>query len=182
MKITETPLKGAYIIEPKVFSDHRGKFLESYNEKMLFEKLGLNINFVQDNCSVSQKNVLRGLHYQKGMYWQAKLVYVTYGSVQDVIVDCRKDSPTFGQHFSIILDDKKCQQLFIPKGFLHGFLTLEDHTIFNYKCDEFYHPDSDSGIMYNDPDLAIKWSIDDEHVILSEKDNMNKQFKEAFYD
>lgn len=182
MKIIETPLKGAYIIEPKVYSDHRGKFLESYNEKMLIEKLGLNTRFVQDNCSVSQKDVLRGLHYQKGQHWQAKLVYVTFGSVQDVIVDCRKDAPTFGQYFSIVLDDKKCQQLFIPKGFLHGFLALEDHTVFNYKCDEFYHPESDSGIMYNDPELSIKWLTDEKNIVLSEKDKMNKLFKESFYD
>tara|TARA_R110002050_G_scaffold104139_1_gene213497 strand:+ start:622 stop:1161 length:540 start_codon:yes stop_codon:yes gene_type:complete len=170
MKITETYLRGCFIIEPTIFDDGRGSFFESFNLKKFEEKTGLKINFVQDNQSISQRGVLRGLHLQKGKFAQAKLVRVIKGRVLDVAVDFRKDSPTFGKHFSIELSGENNKQLFVPRGFLHGFSTLEDNTIFSYKCDNYYHKASESGIMYNDKTLNIDWKLNVDEILLSEKD------------
>ncbi|MCI2228615.1 dTDP-4-dehydrorhamnose 3,5-epimerase [Polaribacter sp. MSW13] len=172
MKVTETFLKGCFVIEPTVFGDKRGSFFEVFNQKVFEEKIGLKINFVQDNQSTSQKGVLRGLHLQKGEYAQAKLVRVIQGKVLDVAVDVRKDSPTFGKHFSIELSGDNNKQLLVPRGFLHGFATLEDNTIFAYKCDNYYHKDSEYGIIYNDPTLKIDWKLEESEIILSEKDKL----------
>lgn len=179
MKITQTPLNDCFIIEPQIFYDHRGEFLEAYNKKKLDEKLGFETHFVQDNHSVSKQYVLRGLHYQN-VSPQAKLIRVIKGRIQDVVVDARKESSTFGQHFSIILDDVKHQQLFIPKGYLHGFLALEEQTIITYKCDDFYNAKADVGIIYNDSFLNIDWVVDHSKIILSEKDKNLPTFKEVF--
>ena len=150
MKVTETYLKGCFIIEPNIFGDKRGSFFEVFNKKIFEEKIGLKINFVQDNQSISQRGVLRGLHLQKGEFAQAKLVRVIKGKVLDVAVDARKNSPTYGKHFSIELSEKNNKQLFVPRGFLHGFATLEDNTIFSYKCDNYYEPEAEGGVVYND--------------------------------
>ncbi|MDQ1284478.1 MAG: dTDP-4-dehydrorhamnose 3,5-epimerase [Patescibacteria group bacterium] len=169
MEFIKTKFKDVYIIKPQVFEDERGFFLESYSKKKL-EEQGIKIDFLQDNHSMSvQKGVLRGLHFQKPPFAQTKLVRVTKGSVQDVIVDLRKESETFGQWESFTLSAENFQMLLVPKGFAHGFLTLEDNTEFLYKCDEFYHPEADSGIIWNDPDLAIDWLIK-ENPVISEKD------------
>lgn len=170
MKVIETHLKGCFIIEPTIFDDGRGSFFESFNLKKFEEKTGLNINFVQDNQSISQRGVLRGLHLQKGEFAQAKLVRVTQGKVLDVVVDARKNSLTFGESFSIILSSDDNKQLFIPRGFLHGFVVLENNTIFSYKCDNYYNFDAEVGVMYNDTDLKIDWMLKEDEIILSEKD------------
>jgi len=172
MKVTETYLKGCFVIEPQVFGDNRGSFFEVFNQKVFEEKTGLEINFVQDNQSTSQKGVLRGLHLQKGEFAQAKLVRVIKGRVLDVAVDARKDSPTYGEYFSIELSEENNKQLFVPRGFLHGFATLEDNTVFAYKCDNYYHKESEYGIIYNDPTLNIDWKLDEDEIILSEKDKL----------
>ena len=177
MTVTETHLKGCFIIEPTIFDDGRGSFFESFNLQKFEEKTGLNINFVQDNQSLSQRGVLRGLHFQKGEFAQAKLVRVIKGKVLDVVVDIRKNSETFGQSFSIELSGENNKQLFMPRGFAHGFAVLEDNTIFFYKCDNYYHKDSEGGIIYNDESLNIDWILDKEEVILSEKDMKLKLFK-----
>ena len=179
MNINETKLEGCFVIQPKVFNDKRGYFSETFNLKEFNSNLGLNIQFVQDNESQSSKGVLRGLHYQKEEHAQAKLVRVIKGSVLDVIVDIRKDSQTFGQHFSIILSETNKTQLFVPRGFAHGFLVLEDDTIFSYKCDNFYNKTSESGIAYNDPDLNINWQFPEDQIMLSEKDKNQPPFKNA---
>ena len=172
MKVTETYLKGCFIVEPQVFGDERGNFFEVFNKKIFEEKTGVEIDFVQDNQSISQRGVLRGLHIQKGEFAQAKLVRVVKGKVLDVAVDFRKDSPTFGKHFSIELSEENNKQLFVPRGFLHGFSTLEDNTIFSYKCDNYYQPDAEDGVIYNDEDLNIDWGIPLDEVILSIKDKI----------
>ncbi len=169
MKITPTNIPDVLLIEPPVFGDHRGYFLESYNKSKLPETLK-NIDFVQDNESKSQKGVLRGLHFQTPPYCQSKLVRVIEGSVLDIAVDIRKGSPTFGEHVSIELTGENKKQLFIPRGFAHGFVVLSDTAIFSYKCDNYYSPNHDSGISFNDPSLQIDWKIEIEHCILSEKD------------
>ena len=170
MQITKTDLEGCFVIEPKAYKDERGIFFESYN-KRTFEKLtNHKINFVQDNQSVSSKGVLRGLHFQKGEYAQAKLVRVLKGSVQDVVVDVRPKSKTFGNHFSTKLSEENNKQLFVPKGFAHGFLVLEDDTVFSYKCDNFYNKESEAGIIYNDISLGIFWETLEIPYLLSEKD------------
>jgi dTDP-4-dehydrorhamnose 3,5-epimerase len=153
-----------------MFEDERGSFFECYNQKVFKKITGLNIDFVQDNQSVSGKGVLRGLHFQTGKYEQAKLVRVIQGEVLDVAVDMRPDSKTYKQHFSIILNDQNNFQLFIPRGFAHGFITLSKSAIFGYKCDNYYHKPSESGIIYNDPDLAIDWKMDFSEIQLSGKD------------
>ena len=172
MKVTETYLKGCFIVEPQVFGDERGNFFEVFNKKIFEEKTGVEIDFVQDNQSISQRGVLRGLHLQKGEFAQAKLVRGVKGKVLDVAVDFRKDSPTFGKHFSIELSEENNKQLFVPRGFLHGFSTLEDNTIFSYKCDNYYQPDAEDGVIYNDEDLNIDWGIPLDEVILSIKDKI----------
>ena len=177
MIVEETFLKDCFVIQPKVFNDERGYFYESFNLKIFQGLTGIKINFVQDNQSQSSKGVLRGLHFQKGIHAQAKLISVIKGKVLDVVVDLRIESSTFGKHFSIILEDKKHQQLFIPRGFAHGFLVLEDDTIFSYKCDNYYNKESESGIIFSDSDLAISWNLPLEKIILSPKDQSLQTFK-----
>ena len=173
----ETKIKDLYIIEPKVFGDDRGYFMETYNRKD-FVEVGLDINFVQDNESKSKKGVLRGMHFQR-KHTQGKLVRVTQGAVYDVAVDLRKGSPTFGQWEGILLTAKNKKQFYIPEGFAHGFLVLSDEAIFNYKCTDFYAPEYDNGLAWNDPDVGIEWPLDRiEEVLLSEKDKNQKNLKE----
>ncbi|HCP08732.1 MAG TPA: dTDP-4-dehydrorhamnose 3,5-epimerase [Candidatus Moranbacteria bacterium] len=176
MEFQETSLKGAYLIIPQVFQDERGFFLENYSKKK-FQEAGIEADFVQDNHSLSvMKGVLRGLHFQNPEDVQAKLVRVTKGAVYDVIVDLRKDSPTFGKWEGFELSAKNFDMLFVPRGFAHGFVTLEDYTEFEYKCDNFYNPKNESGIIWNDPDLDINWPI--ENPILSEKDKKQQFFRD----
>lgn len=180
MIVEEIYLKGCFVITPNVFEDDRGYFFESFNENSFQRATGISVEFVQDNQSKSSKGVLRGLHYQTGDYAQAKLVRVLKGKVLDVCVDLRDDSDTFGQYFSIILDAVAHQQLFIPKGFAHGFVVLEDDTLFSYKCDAYYNKVSESGIIYNDIDLNIDWQFDEKDLIISDKDKILPTFKSLF--
>ena len=169
MKFIPAKFAGAFLIEPQVFQDERGFFLESYSKKK-FEEAGIDIEFLQDNHSMSaKKGVLRGMHFQKPPFSQTKLVRVTKGKVFDVILDLRKSSETFGQWEGFELSADNFRMLLVPKGFAHGFLTLEDGTEFLYKCDEFYHPEADSGVIWNDPNLAIDWTFR-ENIVVSEKD------------
>jgi len=170
MTVKETYLKGCFEIEPTVFEDQRGYFFESFNIETFQKETGLEVNFVQDNESKSSKGVLRGLHFQKGDHAQAKLVRVIKGAVLDVCLDLRKASPTFGKHFSLILSEENKKQLFVPRGFAHGFTVLENETIFSYKCDNYYNQASESGIIYNDQELNIDWHLKNSERILSEKD------------
>ena len=170
MKLHSTPLNGCIVLTPAIFSDQRGHFYESYNKDVFDKSLGYEVNFVQDNESFSTKGTLRGLHFQKGSYAQAKLTRVVHGTVLDVAVDLRENSPTFGTHFSIELSSENKKQLFIPRGFAHGFVVLSDTAIFSYKCDNYYHKDSESGIIYNDSTLNIDWKLPSQHLQLSEKD------------
>jgi dTDP-4-dehydrorhamnose 3,5-epimerase len=170
MTISETKLKGCFILEPKAFIDKRGYFFESFNQKTFNQIIGKETIFVQDNESFSTKGVLRGLHYQEGAYAQAKLVRVIKGKVLDVAVDIRKNSITYGKHFSVILSEDNKKQLFIPRGFAHGFVVLSDTAIFSYKCDNYYHKPSERGIIYNDSNLNINWQLPEESLIISEKD------------
>jgi len=180
MTFKETPLKDCFLFTPDMFPDHRGIFTESFHKKKFKEATGLDIDFVQDNQSVSKKGVLRGLHFQEGAHAQAKLVRVIYGEVLDVVVDLRPDSPTFKSRFSVILNDQNQHQLFIPQGFAHGFVTLSETSVFLYKCDRFYSPGSESGIIFNDKDLAIDWKFPEDEMILSEKDLKLPTLKELF--
>jgi dTDP-4-dehydrorhamnose 3,5-epimerase len=177
MKLVETGIKDLYVIEPKIFGDHRGYFLESYN-KSQFDDLGLTYSFVQDNESFSKFGTLRGLHFQKGEFAQAKFVRVTSGRVLDVVVDLRKDSETFGKSYSVELSDENKKMFMIPRGFAHGFVVLSETAIFSYKCDNKYVPGSEGGLAYNDPDLKIDWIIPCDQMILSEKDKLNPTLKE----
>ena len=177
MNFIETPIKDLVIIQPKIWKDDRGYFYESYNEK-LFKEAGIDVTFVQANQSFSQKGTLRGLHAQGNPYAQGKLVRVVQGKVLDVAVDIRKDSPTYGQHFSIELSGENFTMFWVPPGFLHGFLTLEDNTIFQYKVSGLYNKDSEIGVMWNDPDLNVDWKFDTSQVILSEKDKLLNNFKD----
>jgi dTDP-4-dehydrorhamnose 3,5-epimerase len=174
MQIIPTPIPDLLIIEPKVFEDDRGYFYEPFN-KLAFEKHALEVNFVQDNQSLSQKGVLRGLHFQNPPYAQGKLVRVITGAVLDVAVDIRKNSPTYGQHFDIELTEKNKTILWIPPGFAHGFLTLADNTIFSYKCTNYYNKASEDCILWNDPDININWNVKD--PVLSKKDMQGTLFK-----
>lgn len=179
VELKQTPLKDCFILKPKVFQDSRGLFFETYNQKA-FEKItGLKLDFVQDNQSVSSKGVLRGLHFQNGEMAQAKLVRVVKGKVLDIVVDIRKGSETFGKSFSVILDDAEHLQLFVPRGFAHGFITLSEESIFSYKCDNYYDKASESGIIYNDATLALDWYLPKEDFIISEKDLELPTFEEA---
>ena len=179
MELLKTPLKDCFILKPSVFQDERGFFYETYNQKLFQKITGLNIDFVQDNQSISSKGVLRGLHFQRGDMAQAKLVRVAKGKVLDIVVDIRKNSETFGKSFSIILDDVENLQLFVPRGFAHGFITLSEHSIFSYKCDNFYDKASEGGIIYNDATLALDWHLPKEEFIVSAKDQELPSFKEA---
>lgn len=178
MKLIETAIPDLFIVEPKVFEDSRGYFFENFNQKIFIEK-GIDISFVQDNESKSTKGVLRGLHYQLAPYAQTKLVRVISGCILDVVVDIRQGSPTFGKHFTLELSGENKLQLFIPKGFAHGFSVLSDEVIVNYKCDSFYQPDAERGILYNDPELNIDWKIDLEQAIVSSKDKVNSVLSKA---
>lgn len=179
MTVKETKLKGCYIIEPKVFTDNRGYFQETYNQRTFQQLTGETTNFVQDNESMSSKGVLRGLHYQKGEHAQAKLVRVIRGKVLDVAVDLRKDSQTFGEHVAIELSEKNNFQFFVPRGFAHGFVVLEDDTVFSYKCDNFYNKESEGGIIYDDPTLNIDWILTNDEIYVSEKDAILPEFQNA---
>jgi dTDP-4-dehydrorhamnose 3,5-epimerase len=178
MTVKETYLKDCFVISPKVFKDSRGYFFESFNKSSFNSLTGLSIDFVQDNQSLSNKGVLRGLHFQTGHFAQAKLVRVIKGRVLDVCVDLRPNSKTFGKHVSIVLDEHTQQQLFVPRGFAHGFLVLEDQTVFSYKCDNYYNKEAEGGIIYNDTDLNIDWQYPLESTILSEKDLILPTFKQ----
>ncbi len=178
MIFTEQKIKGVWVIEPKVFADSRGYFFEAYKEEEFVAHVG-KVNFVQDNESKSSFGVLRGLHYQKGEFSQAKLVRVIKGEVLDVAVDIRKSSPTFGQHVAVLLSEENKRQLFIPRGFAHGFLVRSEEAIFTYKVDNVYAPQADAGILYNDPDINISWDIDPSKVLLSEKDKKHPFLKDA---
>lgn len=170
MEIVNTELEGCVILEPKVFKDERGFFFESFNERELAQLLGKNLSFVQDNESFSVKGVLRGLHFQSGSHAQTKLIRVVKGEILDVIVDLRPKSPTFLSHIKVKLSSGNKKQLFIPKNFAHGFVVLSETAIVNYKCDSYYNKESESGIMFNDPDLSIDWEVDTQNLILSNKD------------
>lgn len=179
MEVIKTAIEGVLIIEPKVFGDHRGYFFESFNEREFEEKTGTKVQFVQDNESKSCYGVVRGLHFQKGDKAQAKLVRVISGKVLDVAVDIRPDSPTFGKYVSAELTAENHRQFFIPKGFAHGFAVLSPEAVFQYKCDEFYCPEAEGAIAWDDPDLGIEWGIPAADVILSEKDKKHPRLKEA---
>ena len=173
----KTKIRDLYIIEPKVFGDNRGYFMETYNQKQ-FEEAGLTMTFVQDNESKSSKGVLRGLHFQT-KNTQGKLVRVTKGAVYDVAVDLRKGSPTYGQYEGVLLTEENKKQFYVPEGFAHGFLVVSDEAVFNYKCTNFYSPEYDSGLLWNDPDVAIEWPLEGiEEILLSEKDKVQKTLKE----
>ena len=178
MEVIKTAIEGVLIIEPKVFGDARGYFLESFNAKEFAEKTGLNINFVQDNESMSSYGVMRGLHFQNPPYTQSKLVRCVKGAVLDVAVDIRKDSPTYGQHVAVELTEDNHRQFFVPRGFAHGFAVLSETAIFQYKCDEFYHPEGDGGISILDESLGIDWRIPTEKANLSDKDTKHSLLKD----
>jgi dTDP-4-dehydrorhamnose 3,5-epimerase len=173
-----TQFEGLWVIEPKVFGDSRGYFFESFNQRAFKNATGMEINFVQDNQSKSSYGVLRGLHLQLGEYAQAKLVRMLSGEVLDLVVDVRKKSPTFGQSYSILLSAENKKQLFVPRGFAHGFVVLSETAEFFYKCDNYYTPQFESGIAYNDPDLSLDWRIDLTQVLVSERDKKLPLFKD----
>ena len=179
MEVIKTEIEGVLIIEPKVFGDNRGYFFESFSQREFDEKvvplIGHKVNFVQDNESMSSYGVVRGLHYQKPPYTQSKLVRCVRGKVLDVAVDIRLGSPTFGQHVAVELSEDNHVQFFIPKGFAHGFAVLSDTAVFQYKCDEFYHPEADSGIQLLDDELGIDWQIPWDKAIMSEKDKIRER-------
>lgn len=178
MKIKPTPLKDCYILEPTVFEDERGYFYEKFNEEKFEALTGMNGHFVQDNISKSSYGVLRGVHLQKGEHAQAKLVSCLEGKVFDVAVDLREDSPTFGQWFGVELTPENKLQLYVPRGFGHGFSVLSETAIFSYKCDNFYHKDSEGSVIWNDKDLNIDWKLPADKVLLSEKDSKLPTFAE----
>lgn len=177
MNIIETSIKDLFVIEPKIWKDSRGYFYESFSQRV-FEQAGVNVNFIQDNQSFSQKGTLRGLHAQANPFAQGKLVRVIHGRVVDVAVDIRKDSATYGQHFAIELSGENHKQLWVPPGFLHGFLTLENDTIFTYKVTNYYDKDSEIGVMWNDPTINIDWAsyLDPSEFLLSDKDLVLSDF------
>lgn len=178
MNFIKTEIDGVIIVEPRVFEDARGYFFESYNEAE-FVKNGITARFVQDNQSKSSYGVVRGLHCQLGEYAQAKLVRVLSGRVLDVAVDIRKNSPTFGKYVAVELSDENKRQLFIPRGFLHGFSVLSDTAVFAYKCDNLYAPSAEFGIRFDDPDIGIDWMVPQEKIITSAKDNIAKGLKDV---
>lgn len=172
MNFIETNLKGCFIIEPKVFHDERGYFMESFNQNTFNQGIGQEISFVQDNQSYSSRGVLRGLHYQCGEHAQAKLVRVLEGEVLDVAVDLRLGSKTYGESYSILLSAENKKQFYIPRGFAHGFIVLSEKATFFYKCDNFYNKESEGGLIYNDPTLKIDWGIPENELIISDKDKV----------
>jgi dTDP-4-dehydrorhamnose 3,5-epimerase len=178
MEFIKTDIEGVFIIEPKVFNDARGYFMEAWKQSEFNENVG-RVDFIQDNESKSSYGVLRGLHYQKGDFSQAKLVRVIKGKVLDVAVDIRKSSPTFGKYVMVELSDENKRQFFIPRGFAHGFLVLSDGAIFTYKVDNVYAPQADAGIRWNDPEIGIEWPIDPKDVLTSEKDMKQPFLRDA---
>ena len=178
MEYKKTAIEGVYVIEPRVFNDARGYFFEAWKQEEFEAHIG-KVNFIQDNESKSSRSVLRGLHYQKGDFSQAKLVRVIKGRVLDVAVDIRKSSPTFGQHVMVELSEDNKRQFFIPRGFAHGFLVMSDEAIFTYKVDNVYAPQAEAGIRWNDPALGIDWPIDPQEVLTSEKDLKQPMLGEA---
>ena len=170
MDFIPTKLEGCFILEPKIILDERGYFMESFNENTFQNGTGKAVHFVQDNQSFSAKGVLRGLHYQTGEHAQAKLVRVLNGEVLDVVLDIRPESTTYGQYVSVLLSSENQKQLFIPRGFAHGFLVLSDTATFFYKCDNFYNKESEGGLLYNDPTVNIDWNFPKEELLISEKD------------
>lgn len=179
MEYIATEIPGVFILKPKVFADERGYFFESYRQSDFDANIGGHTEFIQDNESKSSYGVLRGLHYQKGEYSQAKLVRVIKGRVLDVAVDIRKSSPMFGKHVMVELSDENNLQFFIPRGFAHGFLVLSDEAIFTYKVDNQYAPQSEAGIRFDDPDINIQWPISSQDILTSEKDNKAPLLRDA---
>lgn len=177
MEIIKTPIKDLVLIKPRVFKDGRGFFFETYNEER-YNEAGITQKFVQDNMSCSSYGVIRGLHFQKGDCAQAKLVQVIEGTVLDVAVDLRSDSPTYGQWYAAELSEENHMQFLIPRGFAHGFSVLSKKAVFSYKCDNLYHPESEGGIMFNDEDLNIDWRVPQEDAIISDKDKIHANFKD----
>ena len=180
MKLIKTNIDGLFILKPIIYSDQRGSFMESFNQKSIDKLIG-SINFVQDNESKSTKGVLRGLHFQNPPYAQSKLVRCVKGIVLDVALDLRKNSKTYGQFESRVLSSENKEQLFIPKGFAHGFVVLSESAIFSYKVDNYYNPESESGVLWNDSDLNIDWKIKETGIIVSEKDNNLPTFNKIIY-
>ena len=177
MEIIKTPIEGLLVIEPKVYKDARGYFVETYNEQR-YREAGIDATFVQDNQSCSSYGVVRGLHFQRPPYSQAKLVCCTVGRVLDIAVDLRKESKTYGQWFGVELSEENKRQFFIPRGFAHGFSVLSNQAIFTYKCDNLYHPEADGGILLSDPDLAIDWQVPEDLRIISDKDTKHPLLKD----
>ena len=178
MNVIQTEIQGVVIIEPRVFGDSRGYFFESFSQRKFEEATGVKVDFVQDNESLSAYGVVRGLHFQKPPHEQAKLVRVVRGKVLDVALDLRPESPTYGRYEVVELSGENHRQLFIPKGFAHGFSVLSDEAVFQYKCDDYYAPESEDGIAYDDPDLDINWHIPSEKMVISAKDLNRKTLKE----
>ncbi|SDN14046.1 dTDP-4-dehydrorhamnose 3,5-epimerase [Daejeonella rubra] len=176
MELIETTLPGCVLIKPTVFNDTRGYFYESFNLKKFKNLTGFEVNFVQDNQSLSSYGTIRGLHFQATDHAQAKLVRVLKGEVLDVAIDLRPGSQTFGMHFSVVLSDENKLQLFVPRGFAHGFAVLSSSAEFFYKCDNYYNKQAESGILFNDPDLNIEWGIPEQDILVSEKDRENSPF------
>ena len=174
MEVKKTKINGVFLLKPQIFEDNRGYFFESFNANKFNEATDLNVQFVQDNQSLSSKNVLRGLHFQHPPFAQSKLVSVIKGEVLDVVVDIRKDSVTYGEYIAEYLSEENHHQLYIPEGMAHGFLTLKNHTIFSYKCSNYYHKDSEDGIIWNDSNLNINWNI--KNPLVSKKDQLAKNF------
>lgn len=181
MSFTENFINGITIFEPKVYPDQRGFFFESYN-KQLFHANGIFTEFIQDNQSFSVYGVVRGLHYQREPYAQAKLVRALEGSILDVVLDIRAKSPTFGKTYSIVLSSDNKKQIFVPKGFAHGFSVLSETAVISYKCDQFYNKQSEAGIRFNDPELNIDWQIPAEKILISEKDEQLPAFNSTMTD
>ena len=169
MQVTPTGFKDLFILEPRILNDERGYFFESYNSKTMMKE-NLDLKFVQDNQSFSKRGVIRGMHFQRPPFEQTKLVRVLSGVIQDVVIDLRKDQPTFKKYFSIELSAENNKQIWVPKGFAHGFLVLSDTADVLYKCDEYYHPEAEGGVFYNDPEIGINWMVNNSEAILSKKD------------
>ncbi|WP_276499318.1 dTDP-4-dehydrorhamnose 3,5-epimerase [Pontibacter litorisediminis] len=176
MKIINTPISGCYLIKPAIFEDSRGYFYESFNEAKFNNLTGADVHFVQDNQSFSSYGVLRGLHFQQGAYAQAKLVWVLKGEVLDVAVDLRPESPTFGEHYSVVLSAENKLQFFIPRGFAHGFVVLSKEAEFFYKCDNYYNKESEGSVLYSDSELGIDWRVAPDDIIVSAKDKESEPF------
>ena len=177
MNVIKTPIDGLLIIEPRVFHDARGYFVETYNVKR-YREAGVDATFVQDNQSCSTYGVVRGLHFQKPPYTQAKLVSCTKGLVLDVAVDLRKESPTYGKWYAVELSEENHRQFYIPRGFAHGFSVLSEQAVFTYKCDNLYHPEAEGGLLLSDPDVAIDWQVPEDKRVISEKDTKHPLFKD----